>query len=1110
MIELERMIKDAEIMLRSADPEQRERGKEKLREVVRDGEGSTSARQAHHLLSLSDSSPSEPLDPELDELMMVWPSIQGFNDYRLVSFLKRLQAYPGIAVPLRTDVIRELRQWITDELLHLGQGAKIGALNEFVASVRGVAAYEVLPEFGQLCDALFSLRLQETAVLVDEALELWEPDRAWRLMDELPPLPEAFKTKVERLQADIYEVDRLRRNVDGLLRQLRPVAPTNWFDTRLQAALLQQVIQHLSTGHRPQEWHQRLTEARTTLTSFVEQFVRGQAIAAVTIRQLREFWMEYDRLTGEQTLLSLPIGEDWFANGLESLAAEVGRDVARARNNNELTAIANRLRADMEGVPPLVATRIGEFVDTIEQDISSWRAMQDGQDFELPSAETGELPVPRAWPEEALQYANWIRQIETAFNTFKNETPAPSEQDYEDGQRLAEEILRQVPNHALARKLQLEAIRRISCYQLDEAMSEWKLESFFKLVGLNNPGEIYAALAVDRQPLLDLRNLAQRSSLTDWRTAAEWWTAWQVGMNLLPSAKPDALLRALDLQTDKRKKEWYATLGSLLEDNVAWEEYEAAAASLANEPDSNLQTYQQELRHKETTGRIKQLIKSKRFEDAELELGKLPATSSDAVELRTQLMYGQALSRSSVAAAEFVSSEWYNVRYLGEPRELLLDSIQAVWAEDAQESLAKLSQLLSRVLSKDDDADTVNETTHQLAEWQTWLEIEDGLIRNFSSGGVKQLADYLRTAKASALLDQRLNKLLRHWQQENNNVLLAWAYQAFKPKSSLAEQFDHAADLLVSESQQIAQEVRTVLAERSAIALEDLPPLHEAIKREEEKWQSLDDYLGLYLAHNVNHRKPPPQFAAAKTNLSEVTRILTLLAQLNEADLRQDAMLQAFKDADSRSRRLQNVASRERILAELDRLRPLTDLPQGERIRETAERCSSRDPLDVLESSLFERLANYVREVDEIFEAAAARGGAMWQLVSADYEQLIYREACVLLPLSNLPQLDSLANTLDSLNAEDLEFIKAIELLEDRDGQPKVLSVGTFYPEPHLDYLRLIPSRAPQSLKVYYRFDRARRDTLKIILEAPASRPHLPVWVRDYLDKGVPACGNAG
>jgi hypothetical protein len=127
MDELERMIRDAEIMLRSADPKQRERGKEKLRDVVRDGEGSVLAKQARDLLSLSDWSPPEPVDPDLDELSILWSSIQGFNDYRLVSFLKRLESHPVMAVPLRNQVVQTLRQWINEELPQLGQGAQISA-----------------------------------------------------------------------------------------------------------------------------------------------------------------------------------------------------------------------------------------------------------------------------------------------------------------------------------------------------------------------------------------------------------------------------------------------------------------------------------------------------------------------------------------------------------------------------------------------------------------------------------------------------------------------------------------------------------------------------------------------------------------------------------------------------------------------------------------------------------------------------------------------------------------------------------------------------------------------------------------------------------------------
>jgi hypothetical protein len=129
-------------------------------------------------------------------------------------------------------------------------------------------------------------------------------------------------------------------------------------------------------------------------------------------------------------------------------------------------------------------------------------------------------------------------------------------------------------------------------------------------------------------------------------------------------------------------------------------------------------------------------------------------------------------------------------------------------------------------------------------------------------------------------------------------------------------------------------------------------------------------------------------------------------------------------------------------------------------------------------------------------------------LVSAEYESKIFSEACVLLPVTGVCQLDQLVDVLEDLHAEELRFTEAISLLEDRDRQPKVAWAEAFDPTPHLEYLALLPPREPRTLKVYRRFERARRDTLKLILEAPESRPHLPVWVLNYLDHGVPLCAS--
>ncbi|HWT03526.1 MAG TPA: hypothetical protein VN256_24965 [Pyrinomonadaceae bacterium] len=1112
MEEIEQKLRHAKIMRRSADPKQRARGEERLREVIREAEGTIYAKAARDLLNTDKPAVPELVDPELDELMLLWPSIMGFNDHRLANFLRRLEDYPGMAAPLRTEVIQELRLWIARALPDVRPGAQskqIAALNDFVAAVRGVAAYEALPEFGQLRDGLFHLRLQETTASVDAALKVWALDEAQRLLDELAPLPDSFKPSVEQLQKDVYEVVRLRRTVESFLRQVPEAAPANWSEMRLQVELLQKLEEYLPHTRVPKEWRSRLGDARERLSKFVEQFVRAQALVAVTTQQLRDFRAEFDRLPAGFAAGHWQVGEDWFQRGIEAVSVQARTNVERARHPNELTAISNRLRADMEGVPPAVAAHMGKTAEAISKHAAAWKAMQEGQAFELPAAESGAPPAPEAWRDEAERYAAWLQRIEEALNTFRGATPPPSEQVYQEGLLLAEEILAQAPKHALAQKLRLESTRRISCYQLDRALTNWRLEAFFELIEANNPGEIYAALVAEKEVLFELRALARRGPLTDWRSAAQWWADWQAASKRLPSAKPDALLEALAQQEARRQQEWYAALDRLLQDSLTPEEYEGAASSLDGEAGTSLLTYQQELQRKAIIGRIEQHIRSARLAEAERELNQeLPPESTDASRLRTQLKIAQARGRGSAEAAEYLSSDWENVKsYLDHPQRVLLETIEAVWAEGRQEWVDKLAQLIPRALAREEKGDA---TTRELAEWQTWLEIEDGLLDSFSSGAVKQLADYLRNVEPGPLLDQRLKKLLLHWQAENNTVMLAWAYQAFQRKSSAAEQFYQAADRLAEESDQVAERALGAMAEREFLEPGGLNPLHESLQREEERWRLLSDFLSLHIPHPVKHRQPSQKFARAKLSVAELTRILTSLARLKEADLRQDEARQDFEDAYARARRLDGVAVRAQILKDLDRLRPLQEdlFSLGQRIRETAERCRSREALDVLEPGLFEQMAEYVRKVVETFSKAEATGGTMWQLVSSEYEEMVYREACVLLPASGLPRLDQLAATLDALHAEEVAFTHALAQLEDRDRQPKVPWGGTFDPEPHLDYLRLIPAQAPRSLKLYHRFDRARRDTLKLILEARASRPHLPEWVREYLDKGVPACAN--
>lgn len=1106
--QFEQMIREGEIMMRGSDPEQRERGRQRLLEVVSRAEGSIYAQEALQILAAAEPRLQESPDPELDELIRLWPSIQGFSDYRLAGFLRRLKSYQGMAVPLRTEVVRELQKWIIDVLRGVSpelSSGKTEALNEFVAAVRGVAAFEEIPGFGQLRDRLFQKRLEDTTGRVYKALADGALDEAQQTIRELTPFPDAFKTSVDRLQAEIDEFDALSRTVDRLLRQTPDQAATNWFEARLQVELQQQ-LEHCRTNKRvPQDWRQRLDEAVAALTEFVTQFIRGQAQAAVTIPLLRDFWTEFQRLRGDGAEGGTEVSEHLFAAIGDALIAVAQRDVERAADVDQLMIVANRLRADAEGIPPAVASRVSAMADAVNRIGTTWRSMAEGQSFDLLRDGSGLSPLPTALTAEAQRYTTWLGQIETALNSLSRDS-LQLKDDYEDRLRLAESVLAEVPHHALALKLQQEATRRVNCYHLDQSLLSWNVESFFKLFNSNGPGEVYSALIAHKDVLIQLRDLTQQPQLTNWRGASDWWARWQAAIKRLPPARPDALTTALDQEAAKRQLEHYTTLELLLQNNLTPREYEDAAASLEDETDSTLRSYRQELLRRAIIGRIEEHISNGRLKEAVRELGKLPPTSTDALRLRTHLEFAQARGRGSAAAAEYLFHEWENVRvYMDQPDQLALETMTAVWKEEQQDAVVKMSRLISRLLREV----TESRVTQKLADWQTWLEIEDGLLSTFSSGGVKQLSEYLRNAERGELLDDRLKRILWHWQSEGNTVMLAWAFQAFHRVSTAARQFDEAADDLVRGSDEVARDVDSVLTTSDSLELDDLKPLQISLQQDEERWRLLDDFLSL-LPHPVERPQPSESLAKAKQRLNQVFRILTILAHLQDADLRREPARQDYSEAYSRTLRLRDIGSRTYLLEQLERLRPLREdlFFLEQRMRETAERCCSKEALNVLEPSLFDQLAGYVRKAVEIFIQAGARGGAMWLVVSAEYERKIYRDACVLLPVSGSCELDQLVNVLEALHAEESKFTHALSLLEDRDRQPTVAWSGTFDPKPHLDYLALIPREEPRALKIYHRFERARRDTLKIILEAPESRPHLPVWVHNYLDNGVPVCAN--
>src|SRR6185436_883030 len=121
---------------------------------------------------------------------------------------------------------------------------------------------------------------------------------------------------------------------------------------------------------------------------------------------------------GEDAEGRVEVSKVWFATVADDLVATTHRDVERAATVDELLALANRLRADAEGIPPAVASRIVATAGDISRIGATWRSMEEGQNFTLPRDDSSAVPLPKTLAAESQRYAVWLEQIEAALNSF--------------------------------------------------------------------------------------------------------------------------------------------------------------------------------------------------------------------------------------------------------------------------------------------------------------------------------------------------------------------------------------------------------------------------------------------------------------------------------------------------------------------------------------------------------------------------------------------------------------------------------------------------------------------------------------------------------------------
>lgn len=1107
-------------MLQGTETAQKDRALEILSEIVSEAGGTATAKEALEILARYERPRrEEPRDLVFEDYSRRWNGIQGLTDPNIIRLLRELRERPGVAARLRSNVVRDVSKWIKPVLSKISEGfsrQEVDTLNGFVTEVSQIDAYHV-EEIAPLRRSLFLLRLQELRRLIDDALDRWAIDEAWRRTEELAPRPEGFEADVLQIQERIYKVNQFRQSVEDSLAQMSQKAPETWIDLRMLVNSLGNSTGHLARNQLPPEWRQRVKEAIDQGALAARMFLEKQASLRVEPRGLQEFWTRYSELelTGIGNLL-LP-NEDWFRESLNSILKDARAEVAGADSPEELKIISRKLTEGSDSLPPPVADRMRELAGEIDGVRANWLAMISGGEFDATAPEAGALPAPERFVKSAPDYRAQFDRINQALSAIDIDA-APTETAYSDGVRIAEEVLSRYERHASALKLKQVAERGILHWSLDKALQRWRIEEFVRLTREERAEGIYHDLSISHATLRALAELANREDLQGWQDAADWWKSWREKKRRLPQPEsdwPDSLRLAVRRQEERRRDQWYGALETLIGSDLTPDTAQQAAESLRTELHSpSLQGYYEMLTRKAAAGRAYRYIEEGNFEEARKEMTALDEYHEETLRLRTKLNVKEAETHSIGKITDALFQDWQNVaRYLPNARKILLETVRRAWETDEAGALIKLRMVLDHAISAG-GSDFGH--TDQLREWAEWLKVEQAILANQSLQSVNQMAGYLRHAELNDRFAyrQRLTRLARHWEANGNVVMLAWAYQAFNrvDPSILPSPRDPAEDL-ISDGTRIAERVFDAIrsldpgptAAADAENKDAMRQLREEVKKmtvelrdHQGKWKELNDYLDL-LHYEENRSKPAPEFMRVQQLCESLLHTLDNLDFLPNADWRRDETLERF-DATRRvvMKRFDGFALQRNILTQLEHWEPLTRLRFLEsRIVEAAALCDSESKIEIYEERHFANLRRWIGELIDVLAQTGADSWKMWQIASADYCELVYNKAGILAPKIQPPDLRELARLVDRLIEEELEFKGRIDKLAMR--MPNVPAHGRFDPQRHLDYLEQFPKHPPRSRKVYRRFDRfATGEPMLTILKQ--SSAYLHNWVRKYLE----------
>lgn len=1095
-----------ELMLRTSDREQRARACDGLQVIVEKWQGTPYGKRAKQLLEKNCRSGAPEKNPELSAFVNRWVGIHKLTDVGLLDFLAELQSKPAIAARLRREVIEDLRQWVSDAVPRIGPqtpAEEIKALNGFVAVVSSLGTYEAeMEELKQLRGALFQVSYEKVRRRITAALSTWSFDEAWEALQQLSKPPASFERDVAQLQEEIYEADQTRQEVVRLFDKLPQDSPESWAAASRLIDYVREIPRYLHDAV-PSEWRQRLEAARRRCVQEVARFLEKEAGKTFDLRELREFQAAYEKLEGEGRDAEVLLRKEWFQSALDLLSQNVGREVSGAGSPEALDVICLGLSGERAGLPDIFVEVIDTFRTRIDEISASWKAIRTGGDFPDPMPSGG--PMPEAFLKAVAFFKERLDRVKEAFEKLEVVDEDATGQAYVEAAGTADEILKELGNHALALELKEKARRKITHHQIGAAAVECRIDQLLELCRPHKEDPVCGYYIAHERQLRALRELVMEKAFSGSHEAEGWWQSWRARCESLRADMPEALSRMLEREQEKRTDQWHALLATLMAEPLPPEKCEEIAASLiAASLKGELKRLDLEWRltgflQKAAVGYAERFIKSKNWQRAAEKIAELDEDHEDARRLKTLLAVERARETGVVALSQVLKRDWTQISsYLGEEAHgILAGAVAEAWERGEEETLTNLRMVVSRLLAT---GNAPAEFLKEFARWEEWLAVEGDVRSGGGMACVKKLVSYLEARPPhDAVLGKQLGRLVSYWLERKNVVMLTWAYEAFGDYAAVPA--GNPVEDLKEQNLRLALGCEQMLRSDERLELAHLKAMQDGLKKAEEEWAELTDYLN-ELPRVVTGTRLPARYHETKELLSQLIETWATLDHLKNADFRQEVERERL-DACRRdlASKFDGLAVQKKLFEQERRLEPLTNLNfLQNRVMDAADACGDDDRWD--EKGVFGELADCLRNMEALLRRVGAEGGVLWSLISQEYCLTVHARAGSLLPRPSPPDLSELTAQFAQLEAEEERFRRLWQGMINR--KPVVPPRSSFNPESYLDYLGLFPEDPPHSRRGYLQFKRSFAMSEPIPTILAQSRRYLPEWICKYLDEGIP------